>query len=51
MVFKQFFDNVDDEILHGFLNSGNDLLHIKNEADKVEIKTLMDTLEGKWMVL
>ena len=33
--------------MNGFLKSGQDLLHAKNENDKLEIKNLMDTLEGK----
>ncbi|CAF1247326.1 unnamed protein product, partial [Didymodactylos carnosus] len=45
---KDFFDNADDEILHGFVNSGQELLHIRSENDQKDIKHLMDTLETKW---
>ena len=44
---KKFFEDIDDDILNGFLSSGQDLLECKNENDKMEIKTLMETLEGK----
>lgn len=48
---KDFFDNIDDQKLHGFLQAGQNLLHIKNEQDKEEIQTLMETLESKWHMI
>jgi hypothetical protein len=32
------------------MNAGQKLLHIKNEIERNEIKTLMETLEGQWKV-
>lgn len=34
-----------------FLKSGEKLFCIKNDKDKMEIKTLMDTLEGQWKMI
>ncbi|CAF4193831.1 unnamed protein product, partial [Rotaria magnacalcarata] len=45
---KNFFQMVDDEILHGFIKSGRELLHIRDQTEQKEIQLLMDTLESKW---
>ena len=50
-MFKTFFETHADEILHDFLKSGDKLLQIKNDLDKAEVKTLMDTLEGQWKMI
>lgn len=39
---------VDDEILHGFIKSGRELLHIRDQSEQQELQFLMDTLESKW---
>ncbi len=49
--FKEFFDNVDKQLITGFLQAGEPLLNIKNESDIAEIKTLMDTLSGQWQMI
>jgi hypothetical protein len=48
---KAFFDTIADDILQNFLTSGDKLLQVKNDVDKVEIKLLMDTLEGQWKMI
>ncbi|CAF0715881.1 unnamed protein product [Brachionus calyciflorus] len=48
---KDFFDNINSEILNGFLGAGEKLFCLKNERDKLEIKTLMETLEGQWKMI
>ena len=48
---KDFFqtnDDDNDEILHGFIQAGRELLHIRNESEQRDIQFLMDTLESKW---
>ncbi|CAF1053347.1 unnamed protein product [Adineta ricciae] len=45
---KNFFQIIDDEILHGFIKSGRELLHIRDESEQKEIQFLMDTLESRW---
>ena len=45
---KSFFQIIDDEILHGFIKSGRELLHIRDQNEQKEIQLLMDTLESKW---
>ncbi|CAF3725966.1 unnamed protein product [Adineta steineri] len=45
---KNFFQTVDDEILHGFIKSGRELSHIREENEQKEIQFLMDTLESRW---
>ncbi|UJR08743.1 hypothetical protein I4U23_013000 [Adineta vaga] len=45
---KNFFQIIDDEILHGFIKSGRELLHIRDESEQKEIQYLMDTLESRW---
>ena len=47
---KDFFENVNNIILQGFLDNGQNLLRIKNDEERLEIKNLMDTLEGQWKV-
>lgn len=48
---KNFFDMIDDEILHGFIKSGRELLHIREKTDQKDIQLLMDTLESKWKTI
>ena len=48
---KDFFEHVNDAILQGFLDNGQKLLRIKNDNERLEIKNLMDTLEGQWKVI
>ncbi|CAM2712242.1 unnamed protein product [Rotaria socialis] len=45
---KNFFQMVDDEILHGFIKSGQELLHIRDQTEQKDIQFLMDSLESKW---
>ncbi|CAM4782634.1 unnamed protein product, partial [Rotaria magnacalcarata] len=45
---KDFFQTINDEILHGFIKSGRELLHIRDKTEQKEIQLLMDTLENKW---
>jgi hypothetical protein len=49
---KDFFQKTnDDEILHGFIKSGRELLHIRDKTDQKDIQYLMDTLESKWQIM
>ncbi|CAF4079785.1 unnamed protein product, partial [Rotaria sp. Silwood2] len=48
---KEFFQTLDDEILHGFIKSGRELLHIRDKTEQKEIQFLMDTLESKWKTI
>ncbi len=48
---KEFFENVDKQLINDFLQAGEPLLNIKNESDITEIKILMDTLSGQWQMI
>lgn len=48
---EQFFRMVDDEILHGFIESGEQLLHIRDPIEQKDIKHLMSTLESSWRMI
>lgn len=45
---REFFHHIDDEILHGFIKSGQELLHIRDPIEQRDIEYLMNTLETKW---
>lgn len=45
---KEFFQIIDDEILHGFNKAGRELLHIRDPREQKDIQFLMNTLESKW---
>lgn len=48
---KDFFQIIDDEILHGFTKAGRELLHIREKNEQKEIQYLIDTLELKWKTI
>jgi hypothetical protein len=45
---NEFFQSIDDTILHGFMKSGRELLHIRDVNEQRDIQLLMTTLESKW---
>lgn len=50
LIFKAFFENVNEQLINDFLSAGKPLLQIKNDSDSADIKKLMDTLSGQWKV-
>ena len=48
---RDFFQHIDDEILHGFIKSGHELLHIRDPIEQRDIEYLMKTLESKWNMI
>jgi nesprin-1 len=48
---KNFFQLLDEEILHGFLKAGRELLHHRDREQKEEIERLMDHLQSQWKTI
>jgi nesprin-1 len=48
---KDFFQRIDDDILHGFIAAGKELLHIREATEQRDIQLLMSTLESKWNMI
>ena len=42
---KEFFQTIDNEILHGFIRSGRELLHIRDKNDQNDIQNLTYQLQ------
>lgn len=48
---KNFFQLLDEEILHGFVRAGRELLHQRDREEQDEIQRLMDHLQSQWKTI